>query len=116
MAVITVNGTALPSPTILSSADEIIWSANTGRVASGKMLGDVVAEKKTLDVTWEMLTESQAALIKNGLASGFFPIIFRDFGSNVTITSYRSTMQKNHLGYVNNTYYYRTITVSIIEQ
>lgn len=116
MAEITVGGVDLPSPTGIRSADEVIWSEDAGRSASGKMLGDVVAEKKTLDITWEMLTETQAALIKNKLASGFFSITFRDYGSSITITSYRSTIQKEHLGYVGNVYYYRSITVSIIQQ
>lgn len=36
----------LPAPVEISVNDEIIWSSNTGRLASGEMAGDVIAEKK----------------------------------------------------------------------
>lgn len=116
MASIVVNGTTLPAPTSINSGDEIIWSDDTGRSATGKMIGDVIADKKTLDITWEMLTESQASTIKSKLASGFFTVSFRDYGNTVSITAYRSTLQKQHFGYIGNTYYYRSVTVSIVQQ
>lgn len=118
MATLEAGSTVLPEPTALSSSDEIIWSSNMGRSAeSGKMLGDVIAEKKTLDITWQYITESELETIKGKLKSGFFPITFRDDGVSVTITSYRGTLQKEHLGYIGDgNYYYKTVTVSVIQQ
>lgn len=40
------GSTVLPSPVSISVNDQIIWSANTGRSASGSMIGDVVARKE----------------------------------------------------------------------
>ena len=40
------GSTTLPAPTALTVNNEIIWSSDTGRTLSGKMVGDVVAEKK----------------------------------------------------------------------
>ena len=54
MATLKSGSTSLPEPSTISSSDEIIWSSNAGRSSeTGKMLGDVVAQKKTLDVKWE---------------------------------------------------------------
>lgn len=112
------GGVELPSPVKLTSSDEIIWSANTGRsTESGKMIGDVIANKKTVDLEWGILTEAQMKVITTRLASGFFPFTYRDDGAVLTITSYRGTIKKEHLGYIGDgTYYYKSASVSIIQQ
>ena len=35
----------LPAPVSLSVNDELIWTSDTGRTLSGRMVGDVIAEK-----------------------------------------------------------------------
>ena len=118
MATLRSGSTSLPEPSTISSSDEIIWSSNAGRSSeTGKMLGDVVAQKKTLDVKWEYITAQEAKTINNTLVAGFFPITFEDYGSTVTITHYRGTIQKEPLGYLGDgNYYYKSVTVSIIQQ
>lgn len=116
MAIISVGGVALPAPVSLSIADQIIWSAATGRSADGTMVGDVVAEKKTLEISWGILTESQYLLIKRNLTSGFFSISFRDDGIDMTISSYRSDLKRDVLGWLGGVYYYRSVSVSIVQQ
>lgn len=37
------------------------------------MIGEAIAEKKTLDIKWGVLTESEVKKIKNNLVKGFFP-------------------------------------------
>lgn len=107
----------LPAPVKLSTADEIIWSSNTGRVADGSMVGDVIANKKTLDISWGLMKESDMLIIKNSLQSGFFPITFRDDGVDMTITSYRGTLTKEHIGVLGDgIYWYKSVSVSIIQQ
>lgn len=98
MTILTVGGVALPAPETITVADEIIWSSNTGRVSSGLMNGDIIAQKKTLKIKWGILTEAQMTLIKNKLVAGFFPITFHDEGKDMTITSYRGTLSKEMLG------------------
>ena len=81
------------------------------------MVGDIIAEKKTLNVNWEVLTETEVSLIKSKLIAGFFPITFRDDGADITINSYRGTMTKEHIGELGDgVYYYRSCTVSIIQR
>ena len=117
MAILKVGDTDLPAPVELSTSDEIIWSAETGRVASGKMAGDVIAEKKTLSIQWGILTDDQLSVIKNNLIAGFFPITFHDDGLEITIESYRGTLTKEHIGKLSDgIYYYRSATVTIIQQ
>lgn len=117
MATLVAGSVALPEPTEISTGDEIIWSSNTGRVADGSMAGDVVAEKQTINIKWGILTESEVATIKSSLAPGFWPITFRDAGISLTISAYRGTLTKEHLGYIGDgVYYYRSVSVSIIQQ
>lgn len=115
--IIKANDVKLPSPTQISSGEEIIWSSETGRGDNGKMIGDVVAEKETISIKWEYLTKTEKNLIKKNLIAGFFPIklIFDD--ETVTLTSYRSTLTSEHLGYIGDgIYYFRTVSVDLVEQ
>lgn len=107
----------LPAPTALSVSDEIIWSSDTGRTLAGKMVGDVVAEKKTVSIKWEYLTETDVKLIKSRMIAGFFPFTFRDDGIDVTITVYRGTITKEILGDIGDGHYwYKSVTVDVIQR
>ena len=107
----------LPAPVSIKVDDEIIWSSSTGRALDGTMLGDVVAEKKTLSISWGVLQEDELVLIKNKLVAGFFPITFHDDGQDITITSYRGTLSKEVIGELDDgIFYYRSARVSIIQQ
>lgn len=117
MAVLKAGAVELPCPVSISTSDEIIWSSKTGRTTSGDMVGDVVAEKKNLDIKWGVLPDSDVKLIKDNLKAGFFPLTFRDDGMEITISTYRGTLSKEHMGYIGDgIYYYRSVSVSIIQQ
>ena len=115
---IKANGVTLPSPTEISTTDEIIWSSATGRsTSSGKMLGDVIAEKETFSIKWGILTKAEQKKIKDNLKSGFHPVSFIFDDETVTLTSYRGTIASQHLGYIGDgVYYYKTVSCDIIEQ
>ncbi len=116
-AVLMSGAVVLPAPVELSIDDEIIWSSDTGRTMNGLMIGDVIAEKKNLKISWGILTETELVLIKNHLVSGFFPITFHDDGMDITIESYRGTLSKNAIGRLGDgIYYYRDASVSLIER
>lgn len=111
------GNTTLPAPTEISVDDEIIWSSNTGRTARGDMAGDIVAEKKTVSIKWGVLMESELAVIKQVMVAGFFPFSFRDDGMELTISSYRGTLKKEHIGWLGDgIYWYRSASVSVIQQ
>lgn len=111
------GNTTLPAPTEITVNDEIIWSSNTGRSASGEMIGDVIAQKKNISIKWGVLTESELVIIKNVLTVGYFPFSFHDDGIDLTISSYRGTLSKEQLGWLGDgIFYYKSASVSVIQK
>lgn len=121
MAIISVKkGTSiieLPAPSTISVGSEIIWSANTGRTSTGKMVGDVIAEKDTLQITWEYLVTSEKNKIKDNLSPGFFTLKINIDGTDEEITVYRGTLTSEAIGQLSDgLFYYRSVSVDIVEQ
>ena len=116
--IIKVNEVRLPSPTEITSTHEIIWSSNTGRsTTSGKMLGDVIAEKETFSIKWGILTKEERKIIVDNLKSGFNPVSFIFDDETITLNFYRGTISSVHLGYIGDgKYYFKSISCDIIEQ
>lgn len=115
--ILWAGSTVLPAPTSLSINDEIIWTSGTGRGVSGKMIGNPVAEKKTLGIKWEFITETELVLIKKKLIKGYFPLSFHDDGVDLTIESYRGTLSKETLGAIGDgNYYYRSVSVDVVQR
>lgn len=112
MAEITVNGVALASPVSISNSDEIIWSSGTGRSANGQMSGDVIANKKTIQISWGILTQDEYNDIRN-IPSGFFNAVVL----GQSIRAYRSTISGSCLGtFSDGITYYNDVSTSFIEQ
>ena len=116
------TGTAnlLPSPDSLTTTEEIIWSANTGRSITPSdgalMFGDVIAQKKTFNIHWGVLTQSEYNSIVTKLQAGFKPFTLV-LGSQVTtISSYRGTITAEVLGSPGGEVFYRNASVSIIQR
>ncbi len=115
--ILRVGDIVLPAPTQISVDDEIIWTSDTGRTLAGRMVGDVIAEKKNIKIDWGILTESDVGKICHYLTTGFYPLTFHDDGADITIEVYRGTMSKVHLGDIGDgNYWYRSVSVSIIER
>lgn len=113
MSEISVSGVGLPSPTDISISDEPIWSSGTGRSASGQMVGDLIAEKKTVGVKWSILTQSELDMIKRALPTGFFNVTVLGY----SLTVYRSNVQTELLGRLSDGItYYKSASVSLIQQ
>ena len=113
---ITAGGTVLPSPEEMTASDEIIWSADTGRSESSTMFGDVVAEKKTFEIHWGVLTAAQREMIRTRLVSGFFPVTVTIGETAVTLTVYRGTLTGSILGTFGGVTYYKDTAVTLIQQ
>ena len=106
----------LPSPVEISIDDEIIWSSDSGRDLSGLFAGDVIAEKKTISITWGVLDEEEVQLIQDILKAGYIPLTFRDVGGYVTIDAYRGTLSKVLLGEYGDVLYFKSVTCKIIQR
>lgn len=85
---IIIDGVTMPTPALggLTIKKEKVWSNNTGRVANGDMVGDLIAIKYTLEITWPMLSRADAAKIDAAISPAFFNVTFTDPGSNSRIT------------------------------
>lgn len=77
----------------LTVTDNIIWSKNTGRVASGDMEGDIIAKKIKLNITLAPLDDKEAVAFAAAIEPPFFPITFRNpkSGKTETLTFYVGT-------------------------
>ncbi|MBQ9613961.1 MAG: hypothetical protein IJV14_15460 [Lachnospiraceae bacterium] len=113
---IQANGVTLPSPDELKIADEIIWSANTGRSTTGKMIGDVVAEKQTIDIQWGVITYAEYKKIRANIKSGFHPFKLVLGGETITITAYRGTLSAGAVIHAGSATYIKGASVTIIQQ
>lgn len=115
--ILKAGDTVLPAPVSISVNDEIVWTSDSGRSLSAYMMGDVVAEKKTVSVKWGIMTEEQVVLIKEKLLAGFFPFTFHDDGVDITIEAYRGTLSKKQIGYLGDgLFYYQEVAVDIVQR
>ena len=114
--VLKAGNVQLPSPVSISTNDELIWTADTGRLMDGMMVGEVVAEKKTISLKWQFLTETEMLKIKNNM-TGFFSFTFHDDGIDMTIDVYRGTLAKERLPDVGDGIVrYRSVSVDVIQR
>lgn len=94
---LTINGVAMPQPALegVTISTEKVWSANTGRTASGKMVGSIIAKKTTIKIKWPVLTPEQVSIIENAvsdLSQPFVPVQYTDMcGNRVSKTVYFGT-------------------------
>lgn len=118
LTVITSNGMIdLPAPVTISVGNQIIWASNTGRSGTGKMLGDVIAEKDTLDIKWGYLKAAEFNIIKTSLRAGFFSLQVNIDGTPIVLPHYRGTITSEPLGQLGDgIYYFKSAGCSVVEQ
>ncbi|MCU0079344.1 hypothetical protein [Extibacter muris] len=115
--ILTAGGIALPAPVSITVNDELIWTADTGRLMDATMAGAVIAEKKTVSIKWGILPEQDVVTIRKRIVAGFFPITFHDDGADITIYVYRSTIAKEQIGTLGDgIFWYRSVTVDLVER
>ncbi len=118
---LTINGVKMPTPALngVTISREKIWSANTGRSASGKMLGNKIATKTTLKLKWPPLTMDEAAKIEAAVSNGpdFFPVKFTDAaGVTQTLTMYAGTPTYTQYSWAAGMQWVMDVAVDLIEQ
>lgn len=117
---LSINNVTMPDPAAegVTIATEKVWSANTGRTASGRMVGSVIARKTTIKLKWPVLTRTQAAVIEQAVSTGdFVPISYLDMaGNRVTKTVYFSTPSYTLYSWANGLELVKDVSVEGIEQ
>lgn len=114
---LTVNGCELKVQA-LTIDENIIWSANTGRVTTGEMEGDIITRKFKLIVTLAPLNDKEAVDFASAIRPAFFPIKFRNPNTGLTDTKtfYVGKPQYPVYTYVDNLPRYVGVGVDFIEK
>lgn len=117
---IRIAGTLMPDPGKGSViiTEEPMWSASTGRTTSGKMVGDIVARKATIKITWAVLTPAQVSTILTAVrSSDFFTVKYTDpTGTEKTKTMYASATSFTQYSWYSGARYIINGSVELIEQ
>lgn len=119
---LTIGGVKMPTPALegLTISSEKIWSADTGRSSSGKMLGTIVAIKTTVKIKWPVLTMSQAAVIEQAVSDADSPFVTMKYtdmtGTTVTKTVYFGTPTYTIYSGADNLQWVENVEVEGIEQ
>lgn len=115
-----INNVQMPTPALkgVVISREPVWSAASGRTASGKMVGTIVARKTTLKLKWPPLTMAQAATLQQALESAdFFNVRFTDAGGVTrSLTMYAGTPSFAQYSWVEGVQYVVDAAVDLIEQ
>lgn len=89
-----IDGAYMPTPAKdgITEADQLIWSSNAGRTANGNFVGDIIAVKRTITITWNELFYSDYMRIHNAISRVGKPFITVSYvnccGERKTITGY----------------------------
>jgi hypothetical protein len=117
-----INGTRMPTPALggVTITSEKIWSSNTGRSSSGKMLGTIVAIKSKISIKWGALTPDEAKTIENAVSDKDEPFVTMKYtdmtGTTVTKTVYFGTPSYTWYNWANGMQWVTDATVDGIEQ
>lgn len=117
-----INGKVMPTPAHqgVTISTNKIWSSNTGRTSSGKMVGTIVATKSKLEIKWPPLTEEQVAGIEAAVSdinNPFVPVEYTDMtGETVTKTMYFGDVKYTQYSWSHGMRYVTDVSVSAIEQ
>lgn len=77
MAMLTINGAEMPSPSRLEA--ELIEIGSFGeRTASGRLVADRIAVKRRLKLKWPRLTPAQMGLLLGAVGGDAFEVVCPD--------------------------------------
>lgn len=120
---ITIDGTQLPpmKENGLTIIPHKLWGSNSGRSAStGTFVGDLVAIKYELQLTWENLNDEEFAVIDGAVNTldPFMTVTFCPSAAEgyVTKTFYANDPQYPIKVYRGESTLYGTVTVNLIEK
>ena len=97
-----------------------VWSKNTKRTASAKMVGDIKAIKATLDMSWAKMRQEDLTKLDEKVSNtsqSFFDVTYVDQrGVQQTKKFYADSMTYTRNFYCNGTIWYKDISLSLVEQ
>lgn len=115
-----IGGVAMPEPKQggITITKEKIWSKNTGRATNGSMVGDVIAIKTKAQISWNVLSGEQVAVLDAALEPAFISVYFKDprLNAYTTKTFYAGTPTYPVYSYATGLPEYVGCAVDLIEQ
>ena len=117
-----INGVQVKAPKVggFSYKPEKVWSNNTGRTASCKMVGTIKAIKKTVSITWPALTEAEKDLIEAQISNVNLPFTTLEMtmpdGSTMNMECYFGTPTFDGFNLIGGQWRYETAKVDGIER
>ncbi|WDU82267.1 DUF6711 family protein [Caloramator sp. Dgby_cultured_2] len=112
----TINGITIKTPTDLKVG--VFRITKSERTASGKMMMEIIAVKRRLDLRWEIISDTDLQTILNVLESKVFhTVVYPDpqKGENATITAYVGDINMEAWQKIGNRYW-REVSIALIEQ
>lgn len=90
----------------------------SSRTASGKMVMELIATKRRVDVTWKMITDDQLKQIIDLITAHkpFFSFSYPDAGGTTTMTCYAGDINTSLWHTINGVRYWREVQIPFIEQ
>lgn len=72
-----INGVKVKAPKIggITRKPEKVWSSNTGRTASTRMVGTILGIKTTWSISWPPLTQEEMELIEAQISDASSPFV-----------------------------------------
>lgn len=116
--ILSINGYNLKAPISVEITHNKIWSKNTGRSASGLMVGDIIARKYSLSISMaDMKQEDVTALDEAINTDAFFLVKFVNHrGNTVEANFYSSDPTYKQTLFKNSDVYYDGPKIELIEQ
>ncbi len=120
MPQLKINGYSPPAPDRegYDVTENKIWSKNTGRTASGLMVGDIIGRKYSVAITWSDLPQSVVTKIDNAINSkAFFSVTFENQrGTVLTRDFYSDDPVYGKKVYKDGQWQYKSLTVTLTEK
>lgn len=112
-----IGSTTLPPPKSVTYSQNKIWSQNTGRLDNGYFVGDMIGIKKSYEVTFPPLTDSQLATVRAAVSTDFATVqITNAEGGTDTVSAYFGDLTVESYSWNNKIKYAVNAKVSIIER
>jgi len=92
--------------------------SKSGRTASGKMVMDIIATKRRVDVVWKMVPDSELQTIIDTITANkpFFALEYPDAGGQKTMTCYAGDIITSLWHTKNGVRYWEDVSIGFIEQ
>lgn len=111
-----IAGVSVKAPTDLKIGRFDITKSS--RTASGKMVMEVIATKRRVDVVWKMITDSELQTIIDTITANkpFFSLQYPDAGGSKTMTCYVGDIVTSMWHTKNGIRYWEDVSIPFIEQ